>query len=148
MERFDFVNRSNAEYIDRIYEQYRRDPRSVDGTWRAYFAGFEFAASRNGNGRAATALPPSRAGAAAAAVGRAAGEAAAPLTIGVHNLVHSYRELGHFVARLDPLGHDRPNHPLLDLGNFSMSAADLDREVGNGSFTGQTDGTLRDLIEK
>jgi 2-oxoglutarate dehydrogenase E1 component len=151
MERFDFVNRANAEYIDRIYEQYRRDPRSVDETWRAYFAGFEFAASRNGNGRAApiALAPSSRAGAgAAAAISRAAGEAVAPLTIGIHNLVHSYRELGHFVARLDPLGHDRPNHPLLELSNFSISPADLDREVGTGGFLGQTDGTLRDLIER
>ena len=81
MERFDFVNRANAEYIDRIYEQYRRDPRSVDETWRAYFAGFEFAASRNGNGQGRADGPgpvePRRAGA-AAAISRAAGEARRP----------------------------------------------------------------------
>ena len=43
MERFDFVNRANADYIDRLYEQYRRDPRSLDPTWQAYFSGFEYA---------------------------------------------------------------------------------------------------------
>src|SRR5687767_14511221 len=47
MERFDFVNRANAEYIDRLYEQYQRDPRSVDLTWQAYFAGFEYATGKN-----------------------------------------------------------------------------------------------------
>src|SRR3712207_2965521 len=53
MERFDFVNRANAEYIDRLYEQYQRDPRSIDVTWQAYFAGFEYAAGKvqGGNGK-------------------------------------------------------------------------------------------------
>ena len=31
---FDFVNRSNADYIERQYEQYKRDPRSVDTAGR------------------------------------------------------------------------------------------------------------------
>ena len=29
-ERLDFVNRANADYIERLYEQYQRDPRSLD----------------------------------------------------------------------------------------------------------------------
>src|SRR2546423_14497662 len=103
MQSFDFVNGANAEYIDRLYEQYKRDPRSVDENWQAYFAGFEMAGARS-----------------------AVADIEPPLTIGVHNLIHSYRELGHFVAHLDPLGHDRPHHPLLDLSQFGMSAPDLD----------------------
>ena len=47
MERFDFVNRANADYIDRLYAEYQRDPRSLDLTWQAYFAGFEYASGRN-----------------------------------------------------------------------------------------------------
>lgn len=132
MERFDFTNQVNADYIDRLYEQYQRDPRSLDPTWQAYFAGFEFAGGR-GIAPAAADSPGSR---------------PSPLTIGVHNLVHSYRELGHFVSRLDPLSHDRPHHPLLDLSQFSMTDADLDRQVGKGTFVGRTDGTLRDLVAK
>ena len=100
MQRFDFLNRANADYVDRLYEQYQRDPRSLDETWQAYFAGFDDAggkALRQSSGQAA-----------------AATRTAEPEGMGVQNLVHSYRELGHFVAKLDPLGHDRPNHPLLD----------------------------------
>jgi 2-oxoglutarate dehydrogenase E1 component len=132
MERFDFVNRANAEYIDRLYEQYLRDPRSLDTTWQAYFSGFEYAAGKTLRvpapvARAATAGDPS---------------------IGIFDLVHSYRELGHFIADLDPLGHNRASHPLLELSEFNLTPADLDRIVGGGSFLGQTDGTLRDLIDK
>ena len=41
MHMFDFVNRSNADYIDRLYLEYQKDPRSVDEPWRSYFAGFD-----------------------------------------------------------------------------------------------------------
>ena len=58
MERFDFVNRANADYIDRLYEQYQRDPRSIDLTWQAYFAGFDYAAGRNGKLSARSAPTP------------------------------------------------------------------------------------------
>jgi 2-oxoglutarate dehydrogenase E1 component len=130
-ERLDFVNRANADYIERLYEQYQRDPRSLDEFWQAYFAGFETAGGRG--------FVP--------ATG-AEGEKPRALTLGVHNLVHSYRELGHFVARLDPLGHDRPSHPLLDLSQFNISHQDLDSHVGPAGFKGPTNGTLRDLVEK
>src|SRR5688500_11399577 len=150
-DRLDFVNRANADYIDRLYEQYQRDPRSLDDFWQAYFAGFDSAAAgAAASGRAATPGGNGRhnPAAAAASPGRAGDVAPAPLQTGVHKLVHSYRELGHFVAKLDPLGHDRPSHPLLELSQFDMKPADLDRVVGNGGFRGPTDGTLRDLIEK
>jgi 2-oxoglutarate dehydrogenase E1 component len=134
MDTFDFVNRANAEYIDRLYQQYQKDPRSVDEHWKAFFAGFELGLDRT----ASSAAPPVDAG--------------APhtdwSTAGIFDLVHSYRELGHFVARLDPLGHDRPNHPLLELSNFGITSALLDRPVSGGGFAGWTGGTLRDLLEK
>src|SRR4029079_4187522 len=113
------------------YEQYQRDPRSLDDYWQAYFAGFETAGGRG--------FVPAT---------RAEGEKPRALQRGVHNLVHSYRELGHFVARLDPLGHDRPSHPLLDLSEFGLSTADLDQQAYSGGFAGPFNGTLRDLVDK
>ena len=124
MHRSDLLNRANADYIDSLYQKYLADPYSLDDVWRAYFAGFQ-----DGGGSAAIT------------------EVASP-TLGVQDLVHSYRELGHFKATLDPLGHARPPQPLLDLGRFNISQDDLDLHVGKADFCGQTDGTLRDLIAK
>ncbi|MCS7034083.1 MAG: 2-oxoglutarate dehydrogenase E1 component [Phycisphaerae bacterium] len=135
MQNFDFVNRANAEYIEQLHEQYQRDPRSVPENWQAFFSGFELGLARSASGVAALAagaLPTDP-----------------PLSMGVFDIVHSYRELGHFVANLDPLGLvKRDFHPLLQLHNFGMTEADLNRTVGPASFLGKTDGTLRDLIEK
>ena len=41
MDTSDFINRSNAEYIERLYQQYQTDPRSLDLNWQAFFAGLE-----------------------------------------------------------------------------------------------------------
>jgi len=121
MQRFDIFRRANAEYIDQLYEQYQQDPESVDETWRAFFSGFE------------------------AAGGKSFSAGAMPSTMGIHKMVHAFRDLGHFVADLDPLGRTRSEQPLLDLSQFNMSEADMDRVVGKADFCGETNGTLRDL---
>jgi 2-oxoglutarate dehydrogenase E1 component len=132
MDTFDFVNRANAEYIDRLYKQYQSDPRSIDDQWKAFFAGFELGLDRTPVAAGPEASPAREDWASA----------------GIFDLVHSYRELGHFVSKLDPLGHDRPNHPLLELSNFGINTAMLDKPVSGGGFNGWAGGTLRDLIDK
>src|SRR3989440_10175624 len=130
---FDIITRSNAEYIDQLYARYQRDPRSVEPQWQAFFAGFDAGAARSQTpGGTHPGEPPHPQGA---------------LTTGVYDLVHSYRELGHFVAHLDPLGHDRPSHPLLNLSEFGLTPADLDKPAIKGGFHGEFDGTPRGLLE-
>ena len=41
MDYSDITNRSNADYIDRLYQQYQTDSRSVDPHWQAFFSGFD-----------------------------------------------------------------------------------------------------------
>ena len=139
MQTFDFVNRANADYIEQLFKQYKKDPASVPPQWQAYFSGFEMGAGRTDltsiAGEASVASPNASAD----------GE----FRSGIFDLVHTYREVGHYSAHLDPLNHvQRPEHPMLALSNFGLSNQDLDRNVGRGSFGGQTDGSLRDLINK
>lgn len=133
MDSFDFLNRTSSDYIEHLYQQYQKEPRSLDEQWRAFFAGLELASD------ASTA---------------AVSEAAQPQidarygAKGVYALVHMYREMGHFIAKLDPLGNNRTTHPLLKLSEFGLTTTDLDRDMGKGPFRGKTDGTLRDLMAK
>jgi 2-oxoglutarate dehydrogenase E1 component len=136
MHAMDFVNRENVDYIDRLYQQYHSDPKSVDAYWQAFFAGFEAA------GGTLDTLAGAFDG------DRAPEPTDARAGVEVKNLVHTYRELGHLIANLDPLGHNRETHPLLDLSQFGLSEADLDKRVTQSDFRGTTDGTLRDLIAK
>jgi 2-oxoglutarate dehydrogenase E1 component len=136
MNPIDFINRANADYIDGLHQQYLKDPTSLEAHWQAFFAGFEAAGGRPG--QASAAFGP----------GEGASPTDAAAGVEVTNLVHSYRELGHFIANLDPLGHNRQDHPLLALEQFGLSSDDLDKRVTQSDFLGETDGTLRDLIDK
>lgn len=118
MSTLDFLARANPDYVDSLYREYERDPRGVDKRWALVFAE-ELVAGRVG---------------------------AAPAD-GVPDLVHSYRELGHLVADLDPLGHSPQSHPLLRLEGFGFSEADLGRIVQPGSFRGLDAAPLRDLLQ-
>ncbi|HEY1683831.1 MAG TPA: 2-oxoglutarate dehydrogenase E1 component [Tepidisphaeraceae bacterium] len=136
MDPFDFINRANADYIEQLYQTYKSDPRLLEPHWKAFFAGFDLGNSKSG------VTPGTQ-------ISQEASTWSQPnLAIDAADLIHSYRELGHFIANLDPLGHDRPNHPLLDLDHFNLSVNDLDRPTGQTTFLGKNDGTLRDLLEK
>lgn len=122
----DNIARVNPELVDRLYRDYQRDSQSVDERWRLLFAGYEFGLTQ-GRGSAATALQPR--------------------LVGVYDLVHTYRELGHAVANLDPLGHSPRYHPLLELSEFGFKDSDLDQTFSGGSFVGLEQTSLRDLLQ-
>src|SRR5215470_7741981 len=123
--RLDFVQRSNAGYLEEQYARYRRDPASVSEEWALFFAGFDLAEDRD----------------------RAPGAGAAHSgSEGAFGLVNAYRHFGHLVARLDPLGLNETQHPLLDLSQFRLTEADLQAPLGAHPFKGEVRGTLGDLL--
>jgi 2-oxoglutarate dehydrogenase E1 component len=121
---FDAIARANPDYLESLYQQYRRDPSSVPEPWALVFAGYDL------SGRPAP--TPARSS------GSAPPETA--------DLVHSYRELGHLVADLDPLERTPCSHPLLALEGFGFTEADLDRTVDATPFQDLERATLRDLV--
>lgn len=129
MTKLDFLSRANVEYVEEMYRRYQRDPESVDPSWALFFAGYELARRE-----APPAAPP--------------GLKVPSPHIGVYNLVHSYREIGHLIANLDPLGNNLRSHPLLEPAEFGFSEADLDREVETPMLKGFPRGRLRDVIER
>jgi 2-oxoglutarate dehydrogenase E1 component len=132
MRSFEAVSLANKDYVAEQYRRYRADPTSVDEGWALFFAGFELAA--DGNGTPAGVVAPEARG-------------AAPV-LGVFDLVHSYRELGHLVAHLNPLAPRPESHPLLEPSEFGFHETDLDRVVECASFRGCATATLRDLIAR
>jgi 2-oxoglutarate dehydrogenase E1 component len=121
------ANRLNLDAIEAAYQRWRQDPESVDPSWRFFFEGFELGASQSAAPRA-TAVD----GTAQTAIVR---------------LIYAYRDLGHFLAHLDPLSEARTSHPLLELSEFGFTEADLDRTFSTAPFLGMERGTLRQLID-
>src|SRR5437763_1395391 len=63
----------------------------------------------------------------------------------VVRLIQRYREFGHFLARLDPLGDPPPSHPQLELQEVGLDDSQLDKVFHSGSFLGLPQGRLRDI---
>jgi 2-oxoglutarate dehydrogenase E1 component len=121
-----FASRWNLDAIEAAYERWQQDPASVDESWRYFFEGFELAA---GSGQPVN-MPGKDAPAQAAVV----------------RLVLGYRDLGHFLARLDPLSAPKQTHPQLELSYYGLDESHLDRIFHSGNFLGLPQGRLRDLL--
>src|SRR5262245_27325896 len=127
MNRLGFATRWNLDAIEAAYQRWRQDPESVDESWRLFFEGFELGADSS--------RPL------ATDTGVNAAEQAS-----VVRLVQAYRDLGHFLARLDPLGEPRKSHPQLELSAFDLDESDLDRVFHTGNFLGLPQGKLREIV--
>ena len=114
---------ANAELFDAMYQRWLQDPLSVEPDLRIYFEGFEL-------GR-----------------GRSSASADATRQIGITRMIYAFRDLGHTVAKIDPLDELPPSPlaKLLELGEFNLSSADLNREVDTFPFTGLGRATLGTL---
>jgi 2-oxoglutarate dehydrogenase E1 component len=122
MSRADFVSRWNQDAIEAAYERWRKDPDLVDESWQWFFAGFDLGAVR---------MAPSF---------------DARAQTGIVRIIDAYRDLGHFLAHLDPLSEPRTSHPLLELSEFDLQEADLDRVFDTSHFLGLPRATLRELL--
>src|ERR1700740_2443029 len=129
----------NAEFLDALYEQYLRDPASVEERWRTYFA--QLAPAGGGAGGAERAHSPIRAEIARRAARTAARPAAVHVDAAanakqakVSRLIQVWINRGHLVATIDPLGlMPRPKPRVLELEYYHLTAADLDTEFYTGS---------------
>ena len=125
----------NADFLDTLYEQFLRDPVSVEEPWRRYFESLP-----GGSGAEQPRGPIEAQIAARAKAPRTA--AAAPARgadvrqEAVSRLIQIWMNRGHLIARLDPLGlMQRPRPHVLDLDYFKLTNADLDSEFYTGSRT-------------
>lgn len=137
MNRSSVVNWSNSELIEANHQRWQRDPSSVDETWRAFFAGYELAT------KSGTESEPD----AESNRQESSYFDAARLQAAVTRLIDGYREIGHYLADLDPLRLNPPldSHELLDLSAFGLSEADLDKTFYS-RLTDPPASTLRELL--
>jgi 2-oxoglutarate dehydrogenase E1 component len=174
LEATSFLFGTNAGFIEALYEQYRRDPQSVDGTWRAFFealgekADSGAAAVRqswnNGGARELSELEAALTGAAQPAPAKATAKLAAgtaegttPATspqrvaqqsIRTLQLIRAYRMLGHLEANLDPLQlGERQEHPQLEPKFYGFQEDELDRPVFIDGIMGLESATPRQLVQ-
>jgi 2-oxoglutarate dehydrogenase E1 component len=108
----------NDGYIAEAYDAYKRDPASVEESWRQFF---RFAEGLGGSGQSGASAPALKAAAGAAA------------------LLDAIRAYGHLAVNLDPLGSAPEGSP--ELSTESHGVTDAELAAIPGSVVGTRDAT-------
>jgi 2-oxoglutarate dehydrogenase E1 component len=133
MDSFSFLSNTDTNSIDSLYNQYKKDPSSVDISWARFFEGFDFQKSEY------AVLPGGDAIS-------GAGAEALQKEFKVINLINGYRQRGHLFTKTNPVRERRKYSPSLEIENFGLSAADLETTFHAGTEIGLGDAKLKDII--
>jgi 2-oxoglutarate dehydrogenase E1 component len=130
----------NAAYAQAMFERYARNPDSVPDAWRKLFAdggvrvleeGLYAPEQINGH-RGGAPAPSGKPDPDTAAAGSSPSPDAAeqlrralPMVSRAAALVQAFRDHGHQLARIDPLGSEPPGHPQLNPAFFGTTMEDL-----------------------
>ena len=123
-------------FLDQLYREYQRDQTSVDPQFAQLFQ--ELDQEDRASGQSFAEHP-------AGIPDNLPKESLAP-GIQIYSLVQTYREFGHLIADIDPLGLVQREHPFLELSQFGLSEADLDTVVSCEGFCGLASGSVREHI--
>lgn len=137
MDKYSYISNADVGYLDQLYQNYKKDPTSVDATWQKFFEGYDFSQERygdkaNGNGAPAASVADS-------------------LSIKetqVRNLIFQYRSFGHLKSKTNPVRERRNHNVNLDHKSVGLTDADLDTEFDVAAEIGMQRSTLRKIIEK
>lgn len=127
MSSFPITGVYNDGAIAELYEQFRRDPASVDETWRQYF---RFAEQLTGAAPSSVSADPELLRTVAGAAG----------------LVSAIQRYGHMQVQIDPLGSTPPGAAEMTPEFHGITEADL-RQIPAQALGGTT-GTAADSVER
>src|SRR5688572_23982198 len=131
MDKYSYISNADVGYLDQLYQNYKKDPSSVDLSWQKFFEGYDFSAQRyevNGH--------------------RAAEDTISTKETQVRNLIFVYRSFGHLKSKTNPVRERRNHHVNFDHKNVGLTDADLDVEFDLGSEISMGRATLKKIIEK
>jgi len=131
MSDFSFIANAHPSFIETMYEKYKQDPTSVDGSWASFFKGFEYAAPSNGNGSVST-----------GATGDLEKE------FGVMSIIHGYRDRGHLLSTTNPIQQRKDRKAHLELSDYNLSENDLSKTFNAGQEIGLKNATLQQILDK
>ncbi len=125
---FSYANLANIAALEQLYQNYLKDPSSVDTTWRCFFDGMSFAQSR---------LP--------AAPSTAPNESP---DLRVYLLIDAYRKFGHLMASINPIATAPLKEPQeLNIEKLGFKKEELEASFPTCGFLKEATASLKQLIE-
>lgn len=139
MKDFSYITNSSPAFIEGLYQDFVKNPESVDPDFRKFFEGFDFAVT---NGK-----QPAN----GTANGVAAGTTVAAgidwkKEINVYRLIVGYRNKGHLLAKTNPIRNRKDRGAHIDPAFYELAETDMDTPFYAGNFIGLGKATLRNIL--
>jgi 2-oxoglutarate dehydrogenase E1 component len=130
LRQFDYLKSINSDYIDEIYAKYAEDPESIDSSWRYFFDGMYLGEATAIANQDENADGPQN----------WAGE------LKVYQLIQSYRNHAHLIARINPIFPNPTSTEELGLAHFSLTDSDLQETFQVAGALGLEPTSLQNII--
>ncbi|MBC2843599.1 2-oxoglutarate dehydrogenase E1 component [Winogradskyella flava] len=135
MDKYSFLNAAHTAYFADLYDQYLKNPDSVEPSWRAFFQGYDFGSENYGmDGEivegVSTQIPEQ-----------------IQKEFQVVKLIDGYRNRGHLFTKTNPVRARRKYAPTLEIENFGLSKSDLQSVFSAGEILGLKTATLQNIID-
>src|SRR6202000_2415308 len=121
-------------FIESLYQDFVKDPNTVDPELKKFFEGFDFAIGEVKSGANGTAVAEAPAG--------VAGGIDWKKEVGAYRLILGYRNKGHLIAKTNPIRPRKDRGANLDLAFFGFTDEDLDKQFFAGNLIGLGTTTL------
>ena len=154
----------NAGYVQALYEEFARNPDAVPEEWRRFFslgptaareAGLMVPESLAANGGGAVVEAPVGGPGQAPAVELYAVQGQAdtmrrmmPVVAKATSFAQAFRDHGHHLSQIDPLGSPPPGHPQLDPSFFGTSMEELEELPASLVMEGGGDESLAHALKR
>ena len=124
---------SDNAYIDSMYETFKSNPQELDESWQLFFKGFQykldehFSEDSQGTG--------------------AINDKELIKEFNVFRIVQAFRARGHLLSDTNPIRPRKDREARLELSEYGLEDADLDRKFICGEFLGLGRAKLRDILK-
>jgi len=142
MKDFSYITSSHPQFIEGLYQDFVKDPNSIDPELRKFFEGFDFAIGSKANGNGATTAAPGKNGTAVSA----GTDIDWLREVRAYRMILGYRNKGHLLAKTNPIRPRKDRGANIELGFYGFSEADLDKEFHAGNLIGLGNTTLRNIL--
>ncbi len=145
MKDIQYITSQHPAFIESMYQDFIKNPDSVDPEFKKFFEGFDFAINStmaNSNGKTAVAPAAN------------AGVSDRPLSADVdwmreiraYRLILGYRNKGHLIAKTNPIRKRKDRGANIELSFFGFTEADLDKEFDAGNLIGLGTTSLKNIL--
>jgi 2-oxoglutarate dehydrogenase E1 component len=132
MDKFSYISNAEVSYVDKLYQDYKGNPASVDTTWQKFFEGYDFSQTRFGEEGGAAPVSDSF----------------SIKETQVRNLIFAYRSFGHLKSNTNPVRERRNHNVHFDPKFFGLTEKDMDTEFDVAAEIGMPKSSLRKIIAK